>query len=52
MRQNTMDRAWIKSFALESTLSKFNKFSKTIFENIDGKPMCAASLPAPQRTSS
>ena len=39
MRQNTMDRAWIKSFALESTLSKFNKFSKTIFENIDGKPI-------------
>ena len=38
-RQNTMDRAWVKSFALESTLSKFNKFSKTIFENIEEKPI-------------
>mmetsp|Transcript_4297 Transcript_4297/g.12600 ORF Transcript_4297/g.12600 Transcript_4297/m.12600 type:complete len:1054 (-) Transcript_4297:107-3268(-) len=39
MRQNTMDRAWIKSFALESTLSKYNKFSKTIFENMGDKPI-------------
>ena len=38
-RQNTMDRAWIKSFALESTASKFSKFSKTIFENMDEKPI-------------
>jgi hypothetical protein len=40
-RQNTMETAWIKSFALESTSSKFAKFSKTIFENIEEKPiMC------------
>jgi len=38
-KKAAMESAAIKAFAMESTASKFWKFSKTIFENVDEKPM-------------